>query len=78
MHNIHGFNPLGLNEVDYSHYPERAFQLQWFRSYLEAYNEYKDQNSAVSDKEVEILYVQVNKFALVSPDRSFLCTFKFR
>lgn len=56
----------GLNEVDYSHYPERDFQLQWFRCYLEAYKEHKGQGSAVTDREVEILYVQVNQFALVS------------
>lgn len=56
----------GLNEVDYSHYPGRAFQLQWLRSYLEAYKEHKGQGSDVTDREVEILYVQVNRFALVS------------
>ncbi|XP_014878474.1 ethanolamine kinase 1 [Poecilia latipinna] len=56
----------GLNEVDYSHYPGQAFQLQWLRSYLEAYKEHKGQDGAVTDTEVEILYVQVNKFALAS------------
>lgn len=56
----------GLNEVDYSHYPDRAFQLQWLRSYLEAYKEHKGQSSEVTDREVDILYVQVNRFALVS------------
>ncbi|MEQ2280100.1 Ethanolamine kinase 1 [Ameca splendens] len=56
----------GLNEVDYSHYPERPFQLQWLRSYLEAYKEHKGQDGVVTDREVEILYVQVNKFALAS------------
>lgn len=56
----------GLNEVDYSYYPQRAFQLQWLRSYLEAYKEHKGQGSDVTDTEVEILYVQVNRFALVS------------
>lgn len=52
--------------MDYSHYPERDFQLQWLRSYLESYKEHKGQGSAVTDREVEILYVQVNQFALVS------------
>lgn len=52
--------------MDYSHYPERAFQLQWLRSYLEAYKEHKGQCSEVTDREVEILFVQVNRFALVS------------
>lgn len=56
----------GLNEVDYSHYPGRAFQLQWLRSYLEAYKEHKGQCSEVTDREVEILFVQVNQFALAS------------
>ncbi|CAB1414453.1 unnamed protein product [Pleuronectes platessa] len=56
----------GLNEVDYSHYPDRAFQLQWLRSYLEAYKDHKAQGTDVTDREVEILYVQVNRFALAS------------
>lgn len=55
-----------MNEVDYSYYPERGFQLQWLLSYLEAYKEHKGQGSDVTDREVEILYVQVNQFALVS------------
>lgn len=52
--------------MDYSLYPERGLQLQWLRAYLEAYKEYKDQGSEVSEAEVEVLYVQVNRFALVS------------
>ncbi|XP_072528964.1 ethanolamine kinase 1 [Salminus brasiliensis] len=56
----------GLNEVDYSLYPERSLQLQWLRAYLEAYKEYKNQGAKVSNNEVEVLYVQVNRFALAS------------
>lgn len=52
--------------MDYSHYPDRAFQLQWLRSYLEAYKEHKGQAGGVTDREVEVIYVQVNRFALVS------------
>lgn len=52
--------------MDYSHYPDRAFQLQWLRSYLEAYKEHKGQAGDVTDREVEVIYVQVNRFALVS------------
>lgn len=52
--------------MDYSLYPERSLQLQWLRAYLEAYKEYKDQGTEVSEAEVEVLYVQVNRFALVS------------
>lgn len=59
----------GLNEVDYSLYPERSLQLPWLRAYLEAYKEYKDQGTEVSEAEVEVLYVQVNRFALVSVRR---------
>ncbi|XP_062851721.1 ethanolamine kinase 1 [Trichomycterus rosablanca] len=56
----------GLNEVDYSLYPTRRLQLQWLRAYLEAYKEYKEYGTEVSNKEVEVLYVQVNRFALAS------------
>ncbi|XP_076861535.1 ethanolamine kinase 1 [Brachyhypopomus gauderio] len=56
----------GLNEVDYSLYPGRGLQQQWLRAYLEAYKDYKEQSTQVSDREVEVLYVQVNRFALAS------------
>ncbi|NXG02682.1 EKI1 kinase, partial [Sakesphorus luctuosus] len=56
----------GVNEVDYSLYPNRKLQEQWLRSYLEAYKEYKGFGTEVSEKEVEVLYVQVNQFALAS------------
>lgn len=56
----------GVNEVDYNLYPDRSLQLQWLRSYLEAYKECKGFSGDVSEKEVEVLYVQVNQFALVS------------
>ena len=52
--------------MDYSLYPERSLQLQWLRAYLEAYKEYVRQGPEVSNTEVEVLYVQVNRFALVS------------
>ncbi|XP_073400096.1 ethanolamine kinase 1 [Dendrobates tinctorius] len=56
----------GVNEVDYSLYPERALQLQWLQAYLLAYKEYKGVKAEVSESEVERLYVQVNQFALAS------------
>lgn len=59
-------SPIGVNEVDYSLYPNRKLQEQWLRSYLEAYKEYKGFGTEVSEKEVEVLYVQVNQFALVN------------
>ncbi|XP_048124431.1 ethanolamine kinase 1 [Alosa alosa] len=56
----------GLSDVDYSLYPGRCLQLQWLRAYLEAYKEHKGQGGLVTDTEVEVLYVQVNRFALAS------------
>ncbi|KAM4036415.1 ethanolamine kinase 1 [Anomaloglossus baeobatrachus] len=56
----------GVNEVDYSLYPERALQLQWLQAYLEAYKEFKGVKAEVSGSEVQRLYVQVNQFALAS------------
>ncbi|EDW46098.1 GM13416 [Drosophila sechellia] len=52
----------GVDEVDYSRYPKREFQLQWLRVYLEEYL----QRSHIQNDEVELLYVQVNQFALAS------------
>lgn len=52
--------------MDYTLYPGRELQWQWLRAYLEAYKEYKSQGTQVSNTEVEVLYVQVNRFALVS------------
>ncbi|KAM5144749.1 ethanolamine kinase 2 isoform 4-T4 [Callospermophilus lateralis] len=51
----------GVNEVDYSRYPSRETQLQWLLYYLQA-----QKGTAVTPREVERLYVQVNKFALAS------------
>ncbi|XP_042325528.1 ethanolamine kinase 1 isoform X1 [Sceloporus undulatus] len=56
----------GVSEVDYSLYPSRKLQEHWLRAYLEAYKEYKGFGTNVSEKEVEVLYVQVNQFALAS------------
>uniref|UniRef100_A0A8C6VCR1 ethanolamine kinase n=1 Tax=Naja naja TaxID=35670 RepID=A0A8C6VCR1_NAJNA len=50
----------GLNEVDYSLYPCKEVQLQWLRYYLQG------GSGAVSEEELESLYVQVNQFALAS------------
>lgn len=49
-----------MSEVDYSRYPARETQLQWLHYYLRA-----QKGMAASPREVERLYVQVNKFALV-------------
>lgn len=47
--------------MDYCRYPGRDTQLRWLRYYLQA-----QKGMAVTPREVERLYVQVNKFALVS------------
>ncbi|KAH8316836.1 hypothetical protein KR074_011119 [Drosophila pseudoananassae] len=52
----------GVDEVDYTRYPKRDFQLQWLRVYLEEYL----QRSQLKNKDVERLYIQVNQFALAS------------
>uniref|UniRef100_A0A8D0G6Y5 ethanolamine kinase n=1 Tax=Sphenodon punctatus TaxID=8508 RepID=A0A8D0G6Y5_SPHPU len=61
----------GVSEVDYNLYPCRETQLQWLRHYLQAYKQLsqKDQGGrgvVVSDEELDMLYVQVNQFALAS------------
>ena len=58
---------VGVDEVDYSRYPDKEFQLKWLRVFLES--KYKIQGkdpSSVTDLDVERLYVQANKFALVN------------
>lgn len=56
----------GVKEVDYSLYPSKDTQLQWLHSYLQAYKQLTQGNQGVSKEELEALYVQVNKFSLVS------------
>ncbi|CAH1173889.1 unnamed protein product [Phaedon cochleariae] len=52
----------GLNSIlDYSKYPNKEFQERWLRIYLNEFNGTKP-----SKKDIEILYVQVNKFVLLS------------
>lgn len=61
----------GVKEVDYRLYPSKETQLQWLRSYLQAYKQLTQGGQGgtgvtVSEKELEALYVQVNKFSLAS------------
>jgi len=57
----------GFGEQDFSQYPDREYQLGWLRNFLEFYYEETGRSaSSVTDVDVERLYVQVNKFALVS------------
>lgn len=56
------FAGIDVSDIDYRRYPSKEFQLEWLRAYLE---EYKN-CSAIKDEDVEILYKQVNQFALSS------------
>lgn len=56
----------GMSEPDYNLYPSREMQLDWLHTYLQAYKLFTKKGEEVSQSELETLYVQVNKFALVS------------
>lgn len=56
----------GMSKLDYSLYPNREMQLEWLTTYLQAYKHFTKKREAVTDCELETLFVQVNKFALVS------------
>ncbi|CAI2182652.1 11047_t:CDS:10 [Funneliformis geosporum] len=57
-------------ECDYSLYPDKKFQLQWLKHYLNTFNSAKGEvlrnNDDVTDHELSTLYREVNKFALAS------------
>ncbi|KAH9383414.1 hypothetical protein HPB48_024656 [Haemaphysalis longicornis] len=57
----------GVEKFDSSLYPEREFQLRWLRHYLDEWHRLAGRGEAASPRDVELLYVQVNKFALVCP-----------
>lgn len=59
----------GMSELDYNLYPSREMQLDWLKTYLQAYKLFTKKGEEVSQCELETLYVQVNKFALVSVKR---------
>ncbi|XP_004520078.1 ethanolamine kinase [Ceratitis capitata] len=52
----------GVDEVDFTRYPTRDFQLAWLRVYLQEYL----QRTHITDAEVERLYLQVDQFALAA------------
>ena len=57
----------GVDDVDFSRYPDKAYQSDWIRYYLECQAELNGGSPAdVTDRNVEICYVKANKFALVS------------
>lgn len=54
-----------METTDFSRYPSREYQLGWLRCFLQFYFENGRQCKEVTDTDVERIYVQVNKFALV-------------
>lgn len=56
-------NIVGVDVIDYRHYPSKEFQLKWLRCYLEVY---LGPDKCVTERDVNVLYVQTNKFALAS------------
>lgn len=55
-----------MAEPDFSLYPSRDMQMEWLQVYLQAFKLFtKNSEEEVSQQELETLYVQVNKFALV-------------
>lgn len=54
-----------MSELDYGLYPSREMQMDWLKVYLQAYKLFTKKTEEVSPRELETLYVQVNKFALV-------------
>ncbi|KAI8380906.1 kinase-like domain-containing protein [Radiomyces spectabilis] len=56
------FNEFAGFECDYSRYPTKEFQLQWFEWYLTEYNS----GVAPSIEDLETLYHEVNGFSLAS------------
>lgn len=53
---------IGIDDIDYSRYPDEALQKQWLKEYLEVFLAPQQ----VTSKDVDRLYVQVNQFALSS------------
>lgn len=51
----------GVDEVDYSRYPDKEYQMIWLRTFLE-----EKYGRKVEESEVEKQYVIVNKFSLLS------------
>ena len=55
----------GIDTVDYSLYPTKDVQLRWLRGYLEEKRKLQGSADDVSNAELEELYRQTNKCALV-------------
>ncbi|XP_069133740.1 ethanolamine kinase 1-like [Argopecten irradians] len=56
----------GVEEVDYSLYPDKEYQMGWLRSYLQAWNQANRKSTDIPQSELETFYVYVNKCALTA------------
>ncbi|KAJ8299324.1 hypothetical protein KUTeg_023384 [Tegillarca granosa] len=55
----------GIEVIDFSKYPDKDYQLKWIRNYLTYWKEYNNEETDVTDRDVETLYIQANKCTLV-------------
>ena len=57
----------GVSEdLDFTRYPDKAYQLEWIKNYLGFQAEQSGRTQAdVTDRDIEEFYVKCNKFALV-------------
>lgn len=53
---------IGIDEIDYARYPGKDYQWSWLREYLTEFSA----PEAVTERDIEQLYITVNKFALAS------------
>ncbi|XP_022919558.2 ethanolamine kinase-like [Onthophagus taurus] len=51
----------GVDDVDYSYYPNKQLQCDWLKTYLEEFSD-----KIVTECDIEELYVMVNKYALAA------------
>ena len=56
---------LGIDTVDYALYPDKETQMRWLKAYLEEKHQAEGSNRLVVEDDLEVLYRQVNKCALV-------------
>ena len=57
----------GIDNPDYTLFPNKEFQCKWLRAYLEETAELKGEDpTAVKEADVEKMYLEVNKFVPVS------------
>jgi hypothetical protein len=58
-------NLLGMDNWDFSRYPEKDYQLNWIRNYLSFYDNHNDLQTNDDEERLAIIYRQVNVCASV-------------